>query len=143
MTQQTVRLVLGPAVRSGHRGSRSTAFVPSNSVTFESALRRDVLTLRALGRNLADVLEQPVHIDSPGADDRACDEVVEGHLVRTLAVLGETTPQVLLAAYRGRRTASPRSPRSGACSPWARARRPVATVDHGDPRLDGCRGGFL
>ncbi len=76
MTQQTVRLVLGPAVRSGHRGSRSTAFVLSNSVTFESALRCDVLTLRALGRNLADVLEQPVQIDSPGADDRACDEVV-------------------------------------------------------------------
>lgn len=77
-----MRLVLGHAIRSGHRGSRSTAFVLSKLVTFEPTLGRDFLTLRALGRNLANVPEQPVHIDNPGADDRACDEVVEEHLVR-------------------------------------------------------------
>jgi len=56
--------------------------VLSRLVTFESTLWRDFLTLRALGRNLADVPEQPVHIDIPGADDHAWDEVLEEHLVR-------------------------------------------------------------
>lgn len=38
-----------------------------------------------------------------GYRDRSCDEAVEEHLVRTLAVLGETTPQALLAAAYGDR----------------------------------------
>jgi len=63
MTQQTIRLVLGHAVRSGHRDGRSTAFMLSKSVTFEATLGRDVLTLHALGRNLADVPEQPSAAD--------------------------------------------------------------------------------
>jgi len=40
--------VLGHAVRSGHRGSHSTAFVLSKSVAFKSTLGRDFLALRAL-----------------------------------------------------------------------------------------------
>ena len=143
MTQQTMRLVLEHVVCSDRCSSRSTAFVLGKSVTFASTLGRGFLTLRALSRNLAGVPEQAVHTDNPGAGARACDEAMEGHLVRILAALGETTPQDCSLLIGTARTVLPRLPRSGAWSPWARTRRHVATGDHGDPRLSGFRGGFL